>query len=94
LCILIYRLDAEPIVSNGISLCKIHHAAYDKNILGINEDYRIEVRQDILEELDGPMLKYGLQELQHKILVLPRSAGMKPDKKFIRDRYVKFLRVG
>ena len=31
-------------VSNGLSLCKIHHAAFDKNILGINEDFRIEVR--------------------------------------------------
>ncbi len=83
----------EPIVPNGISLCKIHHAAYDKNILGINEDYRIEVRQDILDEVDGPMLKYGLQELQHKTMVLPRSANMQPNKDFIRDRYEKFLKV-
>ena len=39
----------EPVVNNGISLCKIHHAAFDSNILGINEDYRIEVRKDVLE---------------------------------------------
>jgi putative restriction endonuclease len=81
-------------VSNGLSLCKIHHAAFDKNILGINEDLRIEVRQDILEEVDGPMLKYGLQEMNHKAILLPRSAVNKPDRGFIRERYERFLKVG
>jgi hypothetical protein len=33
---------------------------FDKNIIGINPDFEIKVRQDILEEIDGPMLKYGL----------------------------------
>ncbi|MFW5645182.1 MAG: HNH endonuclease [Bacteroidota bacterium] len=84
----------EPIVQNGISLCKIHHAAFDKNILGINEDYRIEVRKDILEEVDGPMLRYGLQDLNHKKMNLPGSRKNYPDKKFIVDRYERFLGVG
>jgi predicted restriction endonuclease len=26
--------DGIPIVPNGLSLCKIHHAAYDTNLLG------------------------------------------------------------
>jgi putative restriction endonuclease len=81
-----------PNVNNGISLCKIHHAAFDTNILGINEDFRIEVRQDILEEVDGPMLKYGLQEFHNKELILPRSRASYPDKQFIIDRYERFLK--
>lgn len=81
-----------PVVSNGISLCKIHHAAFDRNILGINEDYRVEVRQDILEEVDGPMLKYGLQEFHHKSLILPSSRASYPDKQYILDRYERFLK--
>lgn len=81
-------------VKNGIALCKIHHAAFDKNILGINEDFVIEVRQDILEEVDGPMLKYGLQQLHHKKIILPRSKDMHPEKGFIKERYEKFLKVG
>ena len=87
--------DAEggpPVVSNGLSLCKIHHAAFDQNILGINEDYRIEVRNDILEEVDGPMLKYGLQEFHHKQLILPRSRKSYPDKTYIIERYERFLK--
>lgn len=40
----------EPTISNGLSLCKIHHAAYDRNILGIDPDLRIEIRPDVLRE--------------------------------------------
>mgnify|MGYP006291985653 CR=1 FL=1 len=79
--------------SSGISLCKIHHAAFDKNILGINEDYRIEVRQDILEEIDGPMLKYGLQGLQHQKVYLPGRKHERPGKVYIRKRYENFLKI-
>ena len=80
----------EPSVNNGISLCKIHHAAFDKHILGINEDYVIEVRKDILEEVDGPMLKHGLQELHQKRMVLPGSHRNYPDKRLILERYERF----
>ena len=66
---------------NGLSLCKIHHAAFDKNILGINEDYRIEDRQDIREEIDGPMLKYGLQGVHHQKVYLPGSKNNIPGKR-------------
>lgn len=48
-------------VSNGLALCKIHHSAYDSNILGISPDYRVRVHQSILDEKDGPMLTHGLQ---------------------------------
>lgn len=82
-----------PIVNNGISLCKIHHAAFDKNILGINEDFRIEVRKDVLEEVDGPMLKYGLQEFHHKQLILPRSRESYPNKQYVIERYERFLKT-
>jgi len=81
-------------VNNGISLCKIHHSAFDKNILGLNEDYRIEVRKDILEEIDGPMLRYGLQEMHHRQILLPGTKRYYPDKGFIKERYGQFTRRG
>lgn len=81
----------EPIIQNGLSLCKIHHAAYDQNILGITPDYRIRMRNDILEEIDGPMLRYGLQELHDKSLFLPKKKGYWPDRDRLEIRYSKFL---
>ena len=44
-----------PRVPNGLALCKLHHAAFDKLFVGVRPDGIIEVRRDILEEEDGPM---------------------------------------
>jgi len=45
----------EPVVPNGVSMCKIHHAAFDAGIFGVDPDgVRVEVRADVLSEIDGP----------------------------------------
>ena len=82
--------DGKPIVSNGISLCKLHHAAFDSNILGIRPDYVIEINHDVLEEEDGPVLKHGLQGLHENQLILPLSRDLYPDKRRLEARYVEF----
>ncbi|WP_202125718.1 HNH endonuclease [Actinomadura physcomitrii] len=79
-----------PAVSNGLSLCKIHHAAYDANILGIRPDLTIQVRTDILQEIDGPMLKHGLQEMNGLTLTLPRRRADRPNSEAIEQRYEAF----
>ena len=84
----------EPVVTNGLSLCKIHHAAFDQNILGITPEYRIRMRRDILEEIDGPMLRYGLQELHDKYLHLPKKKSFWPDQDRLERRYARFLNAG
>ena len=84
----------EPIVQNGLCLCKIHHAAYDQNILGVSPEYRVSVRPDILEEVDGPMLRYGLQALDGVGITLPRKRGDYPDPERLETRYAEFLRAG
>ena len=45
--------EGEPVVSNGLALCRLHHSAFDKFFIGVRPDYRIEVRPDLLEEEDG-----------------------------------------
>lgn len=79
-----------PAVSNGLALCKIHHAAYDQNILGVRPDYVIEVRTDILEEIDGPMLRHGLQEMHNLRLSLPRRRVDRPAPDLLEERYERF----
>jgi len=78
-------------VSNGMALCKIHHAAYDQNILGIRPDLMVQVRNDILEEFDGPMLRHGLQEMAGVRLATPRARSEKPDHDAVEERYAEFL---
>lgn len=80
----------DPIVPNGLALCKIHHAAFDANILGIRPDHRVEVREDVLREVDGPMLRHGLQEMHGTTIHLPRSRADRPDPSRIEERYEQF----
>jgi len=82
--------NGEPVIENGLSLCKIHHSAFDQNIIGINPDFHVKVRQDILEEIDGPMLKYGLQSLNNSRLILPRNHKDWPDRQRLEERFEKF----
>jgi putative restriction endonuclease len=84
--------QGEPVISNGLALCKIHHAAFDSNIIGIRPDLIIEVRQDVLIEIDGPMLLHGFQELHSKALVvLPSRSADRPGREFLEVRYKRFL---
>ena len=48
---------------NGMSLCKLHHAAFDGCFFTVTPDYRFVVRPSILAESDGPMLVVGLQQI-------------------------------
>jgi putative restriction endonuclease len=80
----------EPVVTNGLGLCKIHHSAYDAQIIGIDPDARVHVREDILIEKDGPMLKHGLQEVAGSRLVLPRQEDLRPNRDSLAERFERF----
>jgi putative restriction endonuclease len=80
----------DPVVPNGISLCKIHHAAFDNNILGVRPDLVIQVQPKVLAEVDGPMLRYGLQEMAGSRLTIPRERNAQPDPERLEERYSEF----
>lgn len=80
----------EPRVSNGLSLCKLHHAAFDRHFIGIRPDYVVEVRRDVLEEEDGPMLLHGLKGMHDTRIELPRKSIEKPDPALLERRYDEF----
>jgi Predicted restriction endonuclease len=79
-------------VSNGLALCKIHHAAYDNDVLGIDPDYRVHVDAEILREVDGPMLKHGIQEMDGATLRLPRRTTDYPNRDALAARFDAFQR--
>lgn len=85
--------EGEPVITNGIALCKIHHAAFDNNFLGVTPDYQITVREDIRKEEDGPMLRHGLQEVHGTKLILPRQRRDWPDRGLLEQKYQRFRNV-
>ena len=81
--------------SNGLALCKIHHGAYDANIIGIRPDLTVRVRRDVLEETDGPMLLHGIQEHHgRELMVVPKGRRDVPDRDRLNVRYQAFLSAG
>jgi putative restriction endonuclease len=82
--------DGLPVVSNGLALCKLHHAAYDENILGISPDYVVHIGTAVLAEVDGPMLKHGLQQMDRRELWVPKRTNDKPDKERLAARFAVF----
>jgi len=80
-----------PTVPNGLSLCKLHHAAFDNFMLGISPDFEIIVREDVLQEADGPMLLHGLQELHRRRIILPKAESDWPSRDALAWRYDRYL---
>jgi putative restriction endonuclease len=55
----------------------------------------VEIRDDILQEEDGAMLRHGLQELHGRgLLVVPRAQELKPDPARLEERYAQFRQAG
>jgi putative restriction endonuclease len=84
----------DPVVPNGIALCKLHHAAFDSYIIGVTPDFKVQLRLDILREIDGPMLLHGLQGFQGKEIHVPRPDHLRPNRDFLAERYELFQRAG
>jgi putative restriction endonuclease len=83
----------EPIVPNGLALCKLHHAAFDNHLLGVRPDLVIELRRDILDEADGPMLRFGLQGFHEKVLHAPSASELRPSAEFLAERFELFRKA-
>ena len=50
----------QPVVPNGLPLSKIHHAAFDANLIGIDPDFRIHVSDELLSIQDGPLFEQAI----------------------------------
>lgn len=78
-------------VRNGMTLCKIHHAAFDSGILGVDPHYRISIREDILEEVDGPILEFGLKRAHGtKLSNMPATKSERPSSDLLEVHFEQF----
>ena len=81
-------------ISKGMSLCKIHHGAYDADIIGISPDYKIHVKESVLATFDGPTLQHSIKEMDGEALrQIPSETASKPDRELLAERFEKFMRA-
>jgi putative restriction endonuclease len=79
----------QPVVPNGIPLSKIHHAAFDAHLIGIDPDYRLHVSGRLLVKTNGPMLE-GLKRLNGGAIHLPTRHRDCPDRDRLARRFERF----
>lgn len=84
----------EPVLPNGLALCRLHHAAFDAHILGIRPDLVIDIRKEVRDEADGPMLRHGLQGFHGQSIHVPKPTELKPSTEFLALRYDLFRKAG
>ena len=82
----------QPVVSNGIPLSKIHHAAFDAHLIGIDPDFRMHVSNRLLGQNDGPMLE-ALKQLNGRTIRLPDRVKDNPDRDRLAMRFERFKSV-
>ena len=81
-------------MTNGIALCAIHHLAYDRNLLGIAPDGVVHIASRLLDEIDGPMLRVGLQGFHRARITQPRRRQDRPDPERLEIRFDRFGDTG
>ncbi len=72
--------------SNGISLCALHHRAYDRGLITFGPDYAIQVSKKKMEELQAAGLAGGFQRFRdnlREIISVPAKQASRPNPAFV-----------
>lgn len=83
----------QPVVPNGLPLSKMHHAAFDANLIGVDPDYRIHISEALLSINDGPMFEYGVKALVGRTIRLPQREVDYPSRDRLAQRFEIFSRA-
>jgi putative restriction endonuclease len=83
------HLMGLPSISNGLSMCTIHHRAFDRNLVGISPEYEVRVSKRLLDDEDGPMLEV-LKGFHGQPMHLPSRKAQYPDRERLAARFERF----
>jgi len=87
------HVEGLPVISNGLSLCSIHHRAFDQDLVGVSPDYEVRVAPQLLQDEDGPMLTL-LKGFHGSTIQLPERKTWRPDRDRLAGRFERFERSG
>lgn len=83
-----------PVVINGLPLSKLHHAAFDANLIGIDPDFRIHISEALLSMNDGPMFEQGIKAMVGRPIRMPMRERDQPDRNRLAERFARFAMAG
>ncbi len=79
----------QPTINNGLALSKLHHAAFDRHLIGIDPDYRVHVSERLLALHDGPTLE-ALRNFKGSTLLPTERGSDAPDRDRLARRFEIF----
>lgn len=79
----------QPVVANGLALSKVHHAALDAHLVGIDADFRLHTSERLMNQRDGPILE-ALKSMAGARLLLPSREKDYPDRDRLAMRFARF----
>jgi len=79
----------QPVVPNGVPLTKLHHAAFDAHLIGIDPDCKLHISDRLMAQRDGPMLE-ALKRLAGERVRLPGRARDQPDRERLALRFEQY----
>lgn len=79
----------HPVVTNGLPMSKVHHAAFDANLIGIDPDLRVHVSEQLKAINDGPILE-SLKRAGGQVLIPPKRSIDLPDRDRLAARFELF----
>jgi putative restriction endonuclease len=82
----------QPLVTNGLPLSELHHAAFDANLIGIDPDFRIHISEMLLGMHDGPLFEQGIKAIAGRTIRLPARERDHPDRDRLAERFAHFIR--
>lgn len=84
----------EPVVPNGLALCRLHHGVFDTDLMGVRPDGVIELSPSLRDMRDGPTLEQAVKPFDGQRLHLPSHAGDRPEWWRLEERYERFRKAG
>lgn len=80
-------------VRNGICLSRLHHKAFDSMLIGIRPDHTVVVSEKLKSINDGPILEYGLKQIDGLKISIPKKTDLHPSSEYLEMRWEHYLSV-
>lgn len=81
-----------PDITEGLCMSRLHHAAFDANLLGIDPDGRVHVSEQLdAREARDPFVR-SLTVLSGRRIEVPRALEHHPNRDLLAVRFEQFLR--
>ncbi|MEH1911436.1 MAG: HNH endonuclease [Nostoc sp.] len=78
--------DGTDETSNGMALCALHHYAYDRGLVFVDEEYSIELNERKINKLRAISRDEGLEEFTEALralILLPPSTSDRPHRNYL-----------